>query len=175
MTSPITNPSTPGEAPVAELLWVHDKIRHDLEVVHRLSAAVLAGAAPGAVAAAVAAAVDELQTNSPLWRLRVNCLYYCRLVHAHHTIEDVALFPKLRRTDPGLAPVVDRLEDDHRRVADHTDAIEALVKMLGRDDRPEHRQQLASTLDELATLLLEHLDYEEVQISPALLRWTGWG
>ncbi len=171
MTTPTTDPTTPGEALVAELLWVHDKIRHDLEVVRQLSADVLAGATPDAVAAAV----GELQTNSPLWRLRVNCLYYCRLVHAHHTIEDVAIFPKLRRTDPDLAPVVDRLEDDHRRVADHVAAIEAAVKLLGRDDTPQRRQQLAGALDELASHLLEHLDYEEVHISPALLRWTGWG
>src|SRR5687767_3912856 len=102
--------TSPGEALVAELIWVHDRIRHDLDVLQRLSADVVAGISAGDVHAEI----GRLQTNSPLWQLRVNCLYYCRVVHMHHRIEDIALFPELRRTNPALAPVVDRLESDHR-------------------------------------------------------------
>jgi hypothetical protein len=164
------DPESPGQALLNELLWVHDKIRHDLNVVHELSLSIR----NGAPASEVQAEIDRLETNSPLWRLRVNCLYYCRFVHMHHTIEDVALFPELRRTNPELNPVVDRLESDHRKVSDYLDDISAVTKELGRNDTPENRKRLIDGLDELSTLLLAHLEYEEIEISPALLQWTQW-
>jgi hypothetical protein len=163
-------PASPGEALVAELLWVHDRIRHDLDVVQRLSADVMAGASPEEVQAEI----GQLQTSSPLWKLRVNCLYYCRFVHSHHMAEDVALFPELRRTNPALAPVVDKLEADHRVVSDILDAIEAAVRELGRDDTLAGRHRIVAGLDDLRETLLAHLAFEEVQISPALLQWTKW-
>ncbi len=165
-----TDPASPGQALVNELLWVHDKIRHDLAVIRELSASVQ----NGAPAAEVEAEITRLQTNSPLWRLRVNCLYYCRFVHLHHHIEDVALFPELRRTNPALNPVVDRLEADHRLVSDYLDVIEAVAKGLGRNDTAEARQQLVDALEALAEHLLAHLEYEEIEISPTLLQWTDW-
>jgi hypothetical protein len=163
-------PASPGAALLDELLWVHAHIRHDLAVVQELGAQVLAGAAP----AHVDAQLGRLRTSSPLWRLRVNCLYYCRFVHAHHHLEDVALFPELRRTHPALGPVVDQLEADHRRVADYLDEIEAAVRQLGRADTPAARQRIVDGLESLREHLLAHLAYEEFEISPALLQWTAW-
>jgi len=163
-------PGSPGEALVNELLWVHDKIRHDLDVVRDLSISVLAGLP----ADAVQAEIGRLQTNSPLWRLRVNCLYYCRFVHMHHNIEDALLFPELRRTNPALGPVVDRLEADHRLVSDYLDAIEAAVRAIGKEDTPQGRQRIVDTLGDLTDHLLAHLEFEEIEISPTLRQWTGW-
>src|SRR5687768_8278324 len=94
----------PAEGMFRELLWIHAMIRRDLEMVRDLAQRVRDGAAP----AAVTEAIRGLQTEGPLWKLRVNCLYYCRVVHAHHSVEDIHLFPALRRDDPALAPVVDR-------------------------------------------------------------------
>ena len=165
-----TEPSSPGEALVNELLWVHGKIRHDLNVVRELSASVLAGVP----ADEVQAEIGRLQTNSPLWKLRVNCLYYCRFVHMHHTIEDVALFPELRRTNPALGPVVDRLEADHRRVSDYLDEIEEAVRAIGKEDTPQGRQRIVDGLDGMTDHLLAHLEFEEVEISPTLRKWTNW-
>jgi hemerythrin-like domain-containing protein len=93
----------------------------------------------------------------------VNCLHYCRFVHGHHRLEDVALFPALRRADPDLGPVVDRLEGDHRRVAEQLDELEAAV---AGDDR----DRVVLALDELAAHLLAHLELEEESIGPALRR-----
>lgn len=165
-----TEPASPGEALVNELLWVHGKIRHDLDVVRDLSASVMAGAAPEAVQAEI----SRLQTNSPLWKLRVNCLYYCRFVHMHHNIEDALLFPELRRTNPALGPVVDRLEADHRLVSDYLDEIEEAVRAIGQHDTLEGRQRIVDGLNGLTDHLLAHLEFEEVEISPTLRQWTGW-
>jgi hemerythrin-like domain-containing protein len=104
----------------------------------------------------------------------VNCLYYCRFVHMHHTIEDVALFPELRRTNPALGPVVDRLEADHLRVSNYLDEIEASVRAIGNEDTPHGRQRIVDGLDGLTDHLLAHLEFEEVEISPTLRQWTSW-
>ena len=151
-----------GEAFFAELLWVHGMIRQDLETVRGLAARV----ADGLPADEVATEVGALKANGPLWALKVNCLHYCRFVHGHHRLEDVALFPAVRRTEPDLGPVVDRLESDHRRVAEQLDELEAAVAEL----EPDGRDRVVLALDELAAHLLAHLELEEESIGPALRR-----
>jgi hypothetical protein len=163
-------PASPGEALVQELLWVHGIIRRDLATVRQLAEGVAAGGPPEQVKSTVAA----LESNSPLWRMRVNCLYYCRFVHHHHTLEDHMLFPALRRADPALGPVVDKLEADHRRVADYCDEIVAAADLLAIADGAAGRRRVVAALDGLAEHLLSHLDFEETAISPTLRGWEGW-
>lgn len=103
-----------GRALFGELQWVHDVLRRDLATVERLAAEVTEGLS----GPELERELDTLRTAGPLWQLKVNCLRYCRFVHHHHRIEDVALFPALRRSDPSLGPVVDRLEADHLRVSE---------------------------------------------------------
>ena len=165
-----SDPTSHGEALMAELRWVHDAIRRDLETVHTLSVAVRDGAPP----AVVTDAISGLQTNGPLWKLRVNCLHYCRFVHSHHHGEDALLFPELRRTNPALAPVVDKLEADHRVVSDYLDEIESAVRTLGREDSPAARERIVTGLDGLAEHLLAHLAFEEREIAPTVLTWERW-
>jgi iron-sulfur cluster repair protein YtfE (RIC family) len=160
----------PGEHLVQELLWVHGMIRGDLETVRELARRVRDGAAPHEVRAEIGA----LQTNSPLWKLRVNCLYYCRFVHSHHGGEDYHLFPALRRSDPALEPVVDKLEADHRKVSDILDEVEDAADDLVRHDTTDGRERVVESLNTLAEHLLAHLDYEERSITPTLRRWERW-
>jgi hypothetical protein len=73
-------PTTKGEALVRELEWVHDLIRRDLATVRRMAEQIPAGLA----ASEIKAGIESLAANGPLWRLRVNCLHYCR--SCTHTI-----------------------------------------------------------------------------------------
>jgi hypothetical protein len=151
-----------GEAFFAELLWVHGMLRQDLETVQALATRV----ADGLPAEVLAGEIASLKTNGPLWALKVNCLHYCRFVHGHHRLEDVALFPALREADPELAPVIDRLEGDHRRVAEQLDEVEAVTAALGEDGR----DRVVGALNDLAETLLAHLAFEEESIGPTLRR-----
>ena len=160
----------PGELLVQELLWIHNVLRGDLKIVQQLAFDVLNGAPPEQIRENIRA----LQTNSPLWKLRVNCLYYCRFVHSHHHHEDWSLFPALRRSDPALNPVVDKLEADHRQISDYLDEVEAGAGRLATKDTVDGRQHLTNALHTLADHLLEHLAYEEKSISPTLRSWRGW-
>ena len=95
-----------------ELIYIHSHLRRALQTVRRLANEARDGLPPQAIVAEV----RNLETNSPLWRLKFGCMHYCRFVHAHHTIEDAAVFPMVRKHDPSLNGVVDRLEEDHLKV-----------------------------------------------------------
>ncbi|MGN6378843.1 MAG: hemerythrin domain-containing protein [Gaiellales bacterium] len=160
-------PPTLGEALFDELLWVHSMVRRDLAIVRDLAERVDDGLDPQQLRAEL----DALETTGPLWQLRAHCLHYCRFVHTHHRIEDIALFPALRRTDPGLERVIDRLQADHRRVSDLLDGVEAAARELTAEDGPESRRRVAAGLRELETHLLAHLALEEESVGPAIRRW----
>jgi iron-sulfur cluster repair protein YtfE (RIC family) len=153
-----------------ELLWVHSMVRRDLAVVSRLAGAAAEGVDPVEIRAELAA----LKTNGPLWQLKVNCLHYCRFVHSHHRMEDVAIFPTLRRVNPDLNPVIDRLEADHRAVAILLDRVEQAAESLVEGNGQRQRDELVETLEALATTLLEHLAFEERSVAATLGRMRSW-
>jgi hemerythrin-like domain-containing protein len=142
-------------------------IRRDLAAVRGLADAVSGGMAPSELADAI----HDLETNGPLWHLKVNCLHYCRFVHGHHRLEDAALFPAVRRSDPALGPLVDQLEYHHRDVADMLDELEAAAMSLTERDAPGARAEVARILEALNGLLLAHLELEEAGIGPAMRQW----
>jgi iron-sulfur cluster repair protein YtfE (RIC family) len=162
-----TRPETVrGRVTYKLLLAVHDAVRSDLERVERLAAQAL----DGLPAERLTEELDELKRNGMLWRLKVDCLRYCRFVHSHHNTEDVVFFPELRETNPAINPVIDRLEADHRRVSDQLDAVEAAAKGLAEDDSRQAREAVAGALRGLGENLLEHLSYEERNVEATVLR-----
>src|SRR5690349_748387 len=113
-----------GAAMAEELRWVHGIVRSNLQTIEKLVTQLNAGAP----AEEIRGQINDLAANSALWTLRVNCFRYCNLVHTHHKLEDVALFPRLRRFHPALAPVVDKLEADHVVVSQYLDEVEAIAE-----------------------------------------------
>jgi hemerythrin superfamily protein len=164
-----TDESEQGRALYEELLWVHGMIRRDLDRVRQLASDCLDGRA----ADELQDEIRSLEANGPLWRLKVNCLHYCRFVHTHHRAEDVLLFPRLREANPGIGSVVDRLEADHREVAVHLDEVEQDTRALSDDDGIEHRRSLSDALGRLADHLLAHLAFEEESVAPTMRRLRG--
>jgi hypothetical protein len=162
--------SSQGEALVNELKWVHRLIRRDLQTVRALAADVRAGL-PGDDAVA---AIQSLGVAGPLWHLKINCLQYCRFVHAHHHAESALLFPRLRASNPALGPVVDKLEADHAQVSDLLDEVTAAAGALAGQEEPVRRTRLIDALSGLSTVLLAHLDYEEEHIAGTLRTWAYW-
>src|ERR687889_1117418 len=166
--------TTPGEAPregmFRELLTIHSFLRRDLETVGRLARDARDGLSPQTILAEI----RSLETSSPLWRLRFGCLHYCRFVHTHHTIEDAAVFPMVRRADPSLNRIVDRLEEDHLAVHHITERIAAVADKIPHDASGVSRFQLVEALTELEEHLLAHLALEEKSLGPLLSTWETW-
>jgi len=158
-----------GRALFEELLWIHSMIRRDLVAVRQLATDV----ATSMPAHEISAEIKDLKRDSKLWQLKVGCLRYCRFVHSHHNLEDAAFFPSLRAVNPALNPVVDKLEDDHRKVSDLLDAVEEGADVITKIDSDAARRSIAETLTVLGQRLLEHLDYEELNVGPTLRRMEG--
>ena len=80
----------------------------------------------------------------------------------------------LRRSDPAMGPIVDKLQADHRKVSGLLDEIEASANALAAADGGPARERLVYGLSALAADLLAHLEYEEQSIAPAVRTWTAW-
>lgn len=167
MTSTSDAAGTPLHAGAGRhLVDVHDHLRGELVQVRQLVDEVLAGSrAPGQARSDLN--VMTMRQNN--WTLGVYCQSYCRVVTGHHGLEDSSVFPHLRRSDPGLVPVIDRLEAEHRIIHDTLEGVDrALVRFVSE---PDGSAALKTALDALSTSLLEHLDYEEQQLVGPLDRF----
>lgn len=170
MTARTRNEAPFGVAVHRQLKLIHQMLRNDLTVCRELAADVAAGASSDAVRERIA----EMRESSPLSALQVNCLYHCRVVHMHHGIEDADMFPALRRSNPDLGVVVDRLESDHRAISTLLDQVESSARDLDDTSTNDARHQLVTALRNLATHLLEHLAYEEENIAATMRSWERW-
>ncbi|WP_221348296.1 nitroreductase/quinone reductase family protein [Streptomyces beigongshangae] len=96
-------------------------------------------------------------------QLRINCLTFCQGLHNHHTGEDIAMFPFLADRHPELGPALDRLREEHVRIAALTAELKEVVG--GESADPRHVRE---EVERLATALEAHLTYEEEQLIPVL-------
>lgn len=169
---PVGPPADPGRryapgdlAGSQQLIDIHNHLRGELEQVRDLVAQVLDGSTdPGRARSAI----NEMTMRQNNWTVGAYCAAYCRVVTTHHSLEDQALFPRIRRTDPRLAPVVERLSYEHEVIHDVLEGLDvALVAFVG-PDRSE--TALGSALDTLSDTLLSHLSYEERELVEPIAR-----
>jgi alkanesulfonate monooxygenase SsuD/methylene tetrahydromethanopterin reductase-like flavin-dependent oxidoreductase (luciferase family) len=147
------------------LIDVHDHLRAELEQIRDLVEQVAAGSMGVGQARSHINTMTMRQNN---WTLGTYCESYCRLVTTHHSLEDASLFPHLRRADPALVPVVDRLEAEHRVIHDVLEGVDkALVALV---DGSGNIDGLRAAVDVLDDTLLSHLSYEERELVEPLAR-----
>ena len=126
------------------ILMSHHAFRRDLS---RFRAA-LATIAGGDVSRA-AAVRDEWK----FWR---------GALHGHHEMEDANIFPAFRKEQPSLAPLLDSLSAEHRRIdplLEHGDAA--------FEELPNPRAAI-EVVEAIAELLDAHLASEEMGVVPLL-------
>jgi iron-sulfur cluster repair protein YtfE (RIC family) len=92
------------------------------------------------------------------------CLSFCTAIHTHHSGEDNQLLPALRAAAPELAPVVDKLIEDHDLVA----GILRRIRELLTPGQTPSGPALMRELDGLTAILESHFSYEERRIATAL-------
>jgi hypothetical protein len=147
------------------LVNVHDQLRAELTQLMSLIEQVASGALE---AGAARSFINQMTMRQNNWTLGAYCAQYCRVVTTHHALEDQSIFPHLKRSDPELAPVIDRLEEEHHVIADVLEHVDrALVAMVSDDDG---MQQLRGAVDLLTDTLLSHLSYEERELVEPLAR-----
>ncbi len=154
-----------GQAVGRHLAEVHDHLRAELGQVRDLLEQVKQGSVTARRARAVLNQMTMRQNN---WTLGEYCAAYCTMITQHHGLEDRAIFPHLRRADPGLGPVIDRLGQEHVIIHEVVEDVDrALVGLIAN---PGDFSQLQEAVDVLTDALESHLAYEENQITEPLAR-----
>ena len=149
------------------LIDVHDHLRAELAQLRDIVEQVAAGTADPAAARSFITRMTIRQNN---WTLGTFCETYCRVVTQHHTLEDHSVFPHLRRREPELAPVLDRLDEEHETIADLLERVDrALVSLVAGDER-RHGRTSSGAIDLLTDALLSHFAYEERELIEPLAR-----
>lgn len=153
------------QANAQHLIDVHDHLRAELAQIHDLIDQVAAGLID---AGAARSHINTMTMRQNKWTLGTYCESYCRVLTTHHTLEDRAMFPSLRRGDPRLTPVVDRLEQEHHAIHDVLERVDqALVAFVAT---PDGMTELRAAIDLLTDALLSHLSYEERELVEPIAR-----
>lgn len=177
-TGPAPDPqrrySRARQAPAGNLVAAHDQLRADLARLREIVDEVLAETLdPGDARSGL----QELSLRQNSWTLGAYCASYCRITTVHHTREDEDLFPHLRRGDPRLAPVLDRLTEEHHAIHGVIERIdrELVARIGGGPGAAVRPGGLRAAVDLLTDALLSHLAYEERElIEPMARLGTGW-
>jgi Hemerythrin HHE cation binding domain len=94
-----------------------------------------------------------------------HCLSLCTAIHTHHSGEDDQLLPALRAAAPELAPVIDKLIEDHALVAG---ILRRIRELLTPGPAPSSPGALTRELDGLGAILESHFSYEERRLARAV-------
>ncbi|MGW7362614.1 nitroreductase/quinone reductase family protein [Streptomyces sp. NPDC054841] len=135
---PNPNATSMGEA----LKVIHDGFRRELALIRK----EITESGPGLGA-----------------QLRINCLTLCAGLHNHHTGENVAMFPFLAGRYAELTPALDRLRQEHEKIAALTTELREVVRSDGAD-----RALVLREVERLTHELESHLLYEEEVLIPIL-------
>src|SRR5918993_4529497 len=90
------------------------------------------------------------------------------LLHHHHTSEDEGLWPLARRRAPDLAVQLQRMEAEHATVAGAIAATRAAAERYAAE--PSAADDLRQAVVALRAALLPHLDHEETEVMPRVMR-----
>ena len=169
-TGPAPDPSrryTPDQlAAGRHLIDVHDALRRELTQLRDLIEQVARGEAEAATARSF---ITRMTIRQNHWTLGTFCETYCRVVTQHHTLEDRSVFPHIQRSDPELAPVIERLEEEHETIADILERVDrALVALVASQD--DGIEGVHRAIGLLTDALLSHFAYEERELIEPLAR-----
>jgi alkanesulfonate monooxygenase SsuD/methylene tetrahydromethanopterin reductase-like flavin-dependent oxidoreductase (luciferase family) len=153
------------EATGRHLIDVHDHLREELGQIKQLVEQVATGVVDAGTARSH---INTMTMRQNKWTLGTYCESYCRVVTTHHTIEDQTMLPHLRQADPRLAPVVDRLREEHEAIHGVLERVDqALVAFVAE---PDGVPALREAVNLLSDTLLSHLSYEERELVEPLAR-----
>lgn len=89
-------------------------------------------------------------------------------LHHHHAAEDELIWPKLHARAPNHAAEITRMEDEHRGIAEGVASVQDIVASWVASAEPGLAKQLISAIEDLSTVVDDHLADEEVTIVPLI-------
>lgn len=162
----------PHTGAAQHLVDIHDGLRSELTQVRQVLDQVRTGHTTVGAARSVINTMTMRQNN---WTLGAYCAAYCRVVTGHHTLEDRGIFPHLRRSEPALDDVIERLEHEHDVIHDVLESFDhALVDLVGSEgtgqEGSDALERVQRELDMLTDTMLSHLAYEERELLGPIAR-----
>ena len=154
--------SDPGQ----HLVEVHHVFRRELSELRDLLSRVREGAISAGEARSGLNAMAMRQND---WTLGAVCARYCSGVTHHHHLEDEGILPHLRQSDESLAPVLDRLADEHPTIHEAIEGVDrALVAHMSE---PGDFEGIEAAIETLSEALLVHFAYEEEKLVEPLSKY----
>ena len=95
-------------------------------------------------------------------------VWMMEFLHAHHSSEDLGLWPLVRERNPAAAALLDSLEDDHRAISPAAERLTEAGRSYAATATDEARVALVAALDALTAVLLPHLDREVAEAMPVV-------
>ncbi len=150
--------STPADTRIMTI--VHNGLRRDLERIHT--------------------ALRDWPYPDPVQRAAIadHLSWMIEFLHKHHHAEDDGLYPMVRQRVPHAAGVLDAMDRDHHALAAAIDRVEQSARDYAASDAS--RQALRGAVDELAAVMLPHLQREEDEAMPIVSQcvnkaeWDDW-
>jgi hypothetical protein len=172
-----TRPSAPEPDPAVSftrhglalgqhLIDVHDQYRAELDQVRDLLGRVVKGIT---AAEQARGELNRLAVRANNWIFGGTCQMHCVSLADHHTTEDESIFPHLRRSQPGLREVLDRLDAEHHAIGEVFEEIDAALIHLAR--HPDDTGPVTEAVGLLTDTLLSHFAYEEREITGSLAQY----
>lgn len=154
-----------GRAAGQHLIDVHDHLRAELVAVQDVISQVRDGVRS---VGSARSAINAMTMRQNSWTLGAYCAAYCTVVTQHHSFEDRGMLPHLRTADAELAPVIDRLTEEHHTIHEVLEGVDRALVALAAD--PDALEDLQGAVDLLSDTLLSHLAYEEAELVEPLAR-----
>lgn len=151
--------------PGQHLKMFHDHFRHNMEILRDLIRRAAAGEVSAEDMRNEAEAMPILQNYR---RFGALCGQHCQIIHAHHSIEDQAIFPELSAKSEAFGRVVARLMAEHEVVHALLVRLIETLEPLIRTPSVEAFEHAREVYDAFEEVLLSHFRYEETEIGDAL-------
>lgn len=139
-----------------------------LDQIEEVEALILRIDAAAAAQDDLAGSIDDLAMTGNYRAFGILCGRECQNLTFHHTSEDAAIFPALRRGDPVLDAVLDRLAEEHLVI--HA-AIETLLTQIATYRAAPGLATygtLRESFNTLAALVRSHFGYEQTELEDAI-------
>ena len=125
-------------------------------------------------------ALSQWPYPDPVQRAAIadHLIWMLQFLHKHHHAEDDGLYPMVRQRVPGAAALLDAMDRDHHAIAAAMDNLEQAARDYAASDAG--RQVVLKAVDELAAVMLPHLQREEYEAMPIVSQciskaeWHDW-
>ena len=138
---------------------MHDHYRGELRELRGLLERVAQGAT---TAGQARSELNQFAIRANNWTFGGLCQRQCMALEEHHLTEDGSIFPHLRRRQPSLQPVLDRLEAEHNVIGEVLEDIDAALIHLVQN--PTELGPISDAVDLLTDTMLSHFAYEEREL-----------